>query len=79
MRELVIKFSTEGERFREIDESKVIFSEAEKAINLLEKRLKNEGREAEKRFGFYMDGEYLLDSIIAINKTKRRIRLKSIL
>ncbi|MBA1163601.1 MULTISPECIES: hypothetical protein [Bacillus] len=72
MRELVIKFSTEGERFREIDESKsYFFSEAEKAINLLEKRLKNEGREAEKRFGFYMDGEYLLDSIIAINKNKK--------
>lgn len=60
----MIKFSTEGERFREMNEHKSYFlTEAEEVVQKLRSRLKNEKREVEpKRFGFYMNGQYLIDT-----------------
>ncbi|MEV2908312.1 hypothetical protein ABNF65_06555 [Paenibacillus larvae] len=72
MREMVIQFSTEGERFRELDESKSYYlQEAEEILLNLRHRLQNQDRDIKpKRFGFYMDGQYLLDSMIYFSDTQ---------
>ncbi len=60
----MIRFSTEGERFRELNEHKSYFlTEAEEVVQQLRSRLKNQKREVEpKRFGFYLNGQYLIDT-----------------
>lgn len=69
LREIIIQFSTEGERFRELDESKNYYlQEAENIIFQLRHRLKNRAADIQpKRFGFYLNGKFLLDSKISFS------------
>ncbi|MDR5021407.1 hypothetical protein FOL75_04900 [Bacillus thuringiensis] len=69
MREIIIKFSTEGERFRELDESKSYYlQEAEDIIFQLRHRVKNRSEEIQpKRFGLYLNGKFVLDSKISFS------------
>ncbi|PFF57965.1 hypothetical protein CN358_24990 [Bacillus thuringiensis] len=69
MREIIIKFSTEGERFRELDESKSYFlQEAEDIIFQLRHKVKSRSQEVQpKRFGLYLNGKFLLDSKISFS------------
>ncbi|WP_256943751.1 hypothetical protein [Bacillus sp. K2I17] len=69
LREIIIKFSTEGERFRELDESKSYFlQEAEDIIFQLRHKVKSRSQEVQpKRFGLYLNGKFLLDSKISFS------------
>ncbi|KXY68850.1 hypothetical protein AT261_02780 [Bacillus cereus] len=69
MREIIIKFSTEGERFRELDESKSYFlQEAEEIIFQLRHKVKSRSQEVQpKRFGLYLNGKFLLDSKVSFS------------
>ncbi|MEK4593602.1 hypothetical protein MHB68_30885 [Bacillus sp. FSL K6-0040] len=69
LREIIIKFSTEGERFRELDESKSYFlQEAEEIIFQLRHKVKSRSQEVQpKRFGLYLNGKFLLDSKVSFS------------
>lgn len=67
MRELVIRFSEEGERLREINEERnYFFSEAEEKVVQIRKRLKLENRMVSpKQFELWLDGQQIVVTYVS--------------